>query len=117
MCKLSLEKSEGPEIKLPKSVGSLKKQEFQKSICFVDYAKALDFVAHKELWKILQEMGITDWLQIEKRVQGCISSLFLFNLYSEYIMRNAELEEAQAGIKVAGRNINNSLGLPWWLRG
>ena len=62
MCKLSLEKSEGPEIKLPTSVGSLKKQEFQKSICFVDYAKALDFVAHKELWKILQEMGITDHL-------------------------------------------------------
>ena len=49
--------------------------------------------------------GITDWLQIEKRVQGCISSLFLFNLYSEYIMRNAELEEAQARIKIAGRNI------------
>ena len=133
MCKLSLEKSEGPEIKLPTSVGSLKKQEFQKSICFVDYAKALDFVAHKELWKILQEMGITDhltcllrnlyasqeatfrtrhgttdWFQIVKGVrQGCILSPCLFNLYLTYTMRNAGLDEAQARIKIAGRNINN----------
>ena len=133
MCKLSLEKSEGPEIKLPTSVGSLKKQEFQKSICFVDYAKALDFVAHKELWKILQEMGITDHLtcllrslyagqeatirtghgttdcfQRGKGVhQGCILSPCLFNFYAEHIMRNAGLEEAQAGIKIAGRNFNN----------
>ena len=88
---------------------------------------------HNKLWKILKEMGIpdhltcllrnlyagqeatvrtghgtTDWLQTGKGVnQGCILSLCLFNLYAEYIMRNAQLEEAQAGIKIAGRNINN----------
>ena len=86
---------------------------------------------HNKLWKILKEMGIpdhlllrnlyagqeatvrtghgtTDWFQIGKGVhQGCILSPCLFNLYAEYIMRNAELDEAQAGIKIAGRNINN----------
>ena len=112
-----------------------KAREFQKNIyfCFLDYAKAFDCVDHNKLWKILQEMGIpdhltcllrniyagqeatvetghgtTDWLQTEKGVrQGCILSPCLFNLYAEYIMRNAGLEEAQAGIKIAGRNINN----------
>ena len=111
-----------------------KGREFQKNIyfCFVDYAKAFDCVDHNKLWKILQEMGIldhltclfrnlyagqeatvrtghgTDWFQIGKGVrQGCILSPCLFNLYTEYIMRNAGLEEAQAGIKIAGRNINN----------
>ena len=112
-----------------------KAKEFQKSIyfCFIVYAKAFDGVDHKKLWKILQEMGIpdhlicllrnlyagqeatvrtghgiTDWFQIEKGVrQGCILSPCLFNLYAEYIMRNAGLEETQAGIKIAGRNINN----------
>ena len=135
MFKLVLEKAEEPEIKLPTSVGLSKKQEFQKNIyfCFVDYAKAFDCVDHNKLWKILQEMGIplhltcllrnlyagqeatvrighgrTDWFQIGKGVcQGCILSPCLFNFYAEYIMRNARLEEAQAGIKIAGRNINN----------
>ena len=103
-----------------------KASEFQKNIyfCFIDYAKALDCVDHNQLWKILQEMGIaddltclsrnlyagqeatvrtghgtTDWFQIGKGVrQGCILSPCLFNLYAEYIMRKAGLEEAQAGI-------------------
>ena len=112
-----------------------KAREFQKNIyfCFTDYAKAFDCVDHNKLWKILQEMGIpdhltcllrdlyagqeatvrtghrtTDWFQIGKGVrQGCILSSCLFNLYTEYIMRNAGLEETQTGIKIAGRNINN----------
>ena len=112
-----------------------KAREFQKNIyfCFIDYAKAFDCVDHNKLWKILQETGIpdhltcfwrnlyagqeltvrtgrgtTDWFQIGKRVrQGCILSPCLFNLYAEYIMRNAWLEEAQAGIKISRRNINN----------
>ena len=112
-----------------------KAREFQKNIylCFIDYAKAFDCVDHNKLWKILKEMGIpdhltcllrnlyagqeatvrtghgtTDWFQIGKGIrQGCILSLCLFNLYAEYIMRSAGLEEAQSGIKIAGRNINN----------
>ena len=112
-----------------------KAREFQKNIdvCFIDYAKAFDYVDHNKLWKILKEMGIpdrltcllrnlyvgqeapvrtghgtTDWFQIGKGVQqGCILSPCLLNLYAEYIMRNAVLEEAQAGIKIAWRNINN----------
>ena len=112
-----------------------KAREFQKNIyvCFIDYAKAFDCVDHNKLWKILKEMGIpdhitcllrnlyagqeatvrnghgkTEWFQIGKEVrQGCILSLCLFNLYAEYIMRNAGLEETEAGIKIAGRNINN----------
>ena len=110
-------------------------REFQENIyfCFIDYAKALDCVDHNKLWKILQEMGIpdhltcllrnlyagqeatvrtghgtTDWFQIGKGVhQGCILSPRLFNFYAEYIMRNAGLEETQAGIKIARRNIIN----------
>ena len=135
MFKLDLEKAEESEIKLPISVGSLKKKEFQKNIyfCFVDYAKAFDCVDHNRPWKILQQMGIpdhmtcllrnlyagqeatvraghgtTDWFQIGKGVcQGCILSPCLFNFYAEYIMRNSGLEETQAGIKIDGRNINN----------
>ena len=112
-----------------------KAREFQKNIyfCFVDYAKNFDCVDHNKLWKILQEIrlpdqltcllrnlyagqkatvrtghGTRDWLQIGKGVcQGCILSSCFFNLYAEYIMRNASLEEAQAGIKIAWRNINN----------
>ena len=111
-----------------------KAREFQKNIyfCFIDYAKAFDCVDHIKLWKILKEMRIpdhltcllrnlyagqegrvrtghgTDWFQIEKGVhQDCILSPCLFNLYAEYIMRNTGLQEAQAGIKIAGRNINN----------
>ena len=122
MFMLDLEKAEEPEIKLPASVGSLKKQEFQKNIyfCFVDYAKAFDCVDRNKLWKILQEMGIPDhliwllrnlyagqettirtghgtrdWFQIGKGVrQGYILSPCLFNFYAEYIMRNVGLDEA-----------------------
>ena len=108
---------------------------FQKNIyfCFIDYATAFDCVDHSQLWKILKEMGIpdhltcllrnpyvgqeaavrtghvkTDWFQIGKGVcQGCILSLCLFNFYAEYIMQNAGLDEAQAGIKIAWGNTNN----------
>ena len=99
---------------------------FQKNIYFypIDHTKAFDCVDQNKLWKILQEMGIPDhltcllksrtghgtidWFQIGKEVpQGCILSLRLFNFYAEYIMRNSGLDEAQAGIKIAGRNINN----------
>ena len=110
-----------------------KAREFQKNIyfCFIDYAKAFDCVDHNKLWKILKEMGIpdsltyllrnlyagqeatvqtghgtTDWFQIRKGVcQGCILSSLLCNLYAEYIMRSAALDEAQAGIKIVGRKI------------
>ena len=133
MFKLVLEKAEEPEIKLPTSVGSLKKQESSRTtsiyFCFIDYTEAFDCVDHNKLWKILKEMGIpdhltcllrnpyagqeatvrtghgtADWFQIGKGVhQGHILSPCLFNLYAEYIMRNAGLEETQAGIKIAGR--------------
>ena len=112
-----------------------KARKFQKNIyfCFIDYATAFDCVDHNKLWKILQEMGIsdhltrllrslyagqeatvraghgtTDWIQIGKGVlQGYILSPCLFNVHVEYIMRNVALDEAQAGIKISGRNINN----------
>ena len=132
--KVDLEKAEEPEIELPTSAGPLKKQESSRKtyICFIDYAKAFDFVDHNKLWKILKEMGIpdhltcllrnlyagqeatvrtghgtTDWFQIGKGVcQGCIVSPCLFNLNAECIMRNAGLDEPQAGIKIGRRNIN-----------
>ena len=135
MFKLDLEKAEEPEIKLPTSVGLSKNQEFQKNnyFCFIDYAKVFDCMYHNKLWKILKEIGIpdhlthllrhlyvdqeatfrtrrgtTDWFQIGKGAcQGCCLSPCLFNLYAEYIMRNAGLDEAQGEIKTARRNINN----------
>ena len=136
MFKLVLEKAEQTEIKLPTSAGSWKKQESSRKnihFYFIDYAKAFDCVNHNKLWKILKEMGIpdhltcllrnlyagqeasvrtgcgtTDWFQIGKGIpKCCILSSCLFNLYAEYIMRNTELDEAQAGIKFAGRNVNN----------
>ena len=110
-----------------------KAREFQKNICFVDYVKAFDCVDHSKLWKILREMeipdylacllrnlyagqeatvrtqhGTMDWFQIGKGVhQGYILSPCLFNLYAECIVRNSGLDESQAGIKIARRNINN----------
>ena len=136
MFKLDLEQAEEPEIRLPTSAWLQKKaRELQKNIyfCFINKAKAFDCVDDNKLWKILQEMGIpghltcllrnlyaaqeaivrtghgpADWLQIGKGLhQGCILSPCLFNFYAEHIMRNAGLEEAHAGIKIAGRNINN----------
>ena len=135
MLKLVLEKAEEPEIKLPTSAGSSKKQESSRktsiSALFLTMPhKAFDCEDHNKLWKILKEMGIpdhltcllrklyegqeatvrtghgtTDWFQIGKGVrQACILSPCLFNLYAKYIMRNAGLNEAQAGIKIAGRN-------------
>ena len=136
MFQLDLEKSEEPEIKLPTFIGSSKKQESSRKniyFCIIDYAKAFDCVSHDRLWKILQELwvpnhvtcllknlyagqeatvrtahGVTDWFQIRKGVsQGSILSPCLLNLYAEYIMGNAGLDEEQAGINIAGRNINN----------
>ena len=122
-----------------------KTREFQKNIyfCFIDYANAFDFVYHKKLWKIHKEMGIpdhltcllrnlyagqeatvrmghgtTDWFQIGKGVhQGCIWPPCSFNLCAENIMRNAGLDESQAGVKIAGNSINNlryADDLPLW---
>ena len=137
MFKLVLEKAEEPEIKLPTSAGSSKKQESSRKTpisALLTMLKPLTvWMDHNQLWKILKEMGIPDhltcllrnvyagqeatvrtghgtthWLQMGKGVrQGCILSPCLFNLYAEYIMRNAGLEEAQAGIKIARRNTNN----------
>ena len=136
MFKLDLEKAEEPEIKLPISTGSLKKEESSRKTsisALLTTPKPLNCVDHNKQWKILKEMGIpdhltcllrnlcagqeatvrtgygiTDWFQIGKGVcQACILSPCIFNLYAEYIMRNAGLEEAQAGIKIARSNINN----------
>ena len=135
MFKLDLEKAEEPEIKCQHPLDHGKSKRVPENIYFgfIDYAKAFDSVGHNKLWKILKEMGIsdhltcllknlyagqeasvrtghatTDWFQIGKGIhQGCILSPCLFNLYAEYIMTNAKLDEAQAGIKIARRNINN----------
>ena len=135
MFKRILEKTEEPEIKLPTSTGSSKKQESSRKTsisALLTMPKPLT-VNHNKLWKILKDMGIpdhqicllrnlyadqeatvrtghgtTDWFPIGKGVcQGCILSPCLFNLYAEYIIRNAWLEEAQAGIKIVKRNINH----------
>ena len=135
MFKLDLEKAEEPEIKLPTSVGSSKKQESSRKIsisALLTMPKPLT-VWITTNWKIMKEMGIpeyltyllrnlyanqeatvrtghgtTDWFQIGKGVgQGCILSPCVFNFYAEYIMRNAGLDEAQSGIKIARRNVNN----------
>ena len=135
MFKLVLEKAEEPEIKLPMFAGSSKKQESSRKTsisALLTMPKPLT-VEHNKLWEILKEMGIpehltcllrnlyagqeatvrtghgtTHWFQIRKGVcQGCILLPCLFNLYAKHIMRNAGLEEAQARIKIAGRNINN----------
>ena len=135
MFKLDLEKAEEPQIKLPTSAGSWKKQESSRKTsisALLTMPKPLTMWLTIN-WKILKEIGVsehltcllrnlytgheatvrtghetTDWLQIKKGVhQGCILSPCLFNLYAGYIMRNAGLEEAQAGIKTARRNINN----------
>ena len=129
-------KSRGTRDQIPNIHWIIEKaREFQKNIyfCFIDYAKAFDCVDHNKLWKILKEMGIPDhltslmrnlhadqegrirnghgtmdWFKIGKGVhQGCILLPCLFNLYAEYIMRNAGLDEPQAGIRMAGRHINN----------
>ena len=136
MFKLVLEKAEEPEIKLPTSVRLLNKQESSRktaTFALLITPKAFDCVDHNKLWKILKEMGIpdhltcllrnlyvgqeetvrtghgtTDWFQIGKGVhQNCVLSFCLFNFYAEYLMQNARLDEAQAGIKNPGRNINN----------
>ena len=136
MFKLDLEKAEEPEIKLPTSAGSWKKQESSRKTstsALLTMPKPLTVCITINCGKILKEMGIldhltfllrdlyagqeatvrtghgtTDWFQIGKGVrQGCILSPCLFNFYAEYIMRNAGLEEAQAWIKIAGRNISN----------
>ena len=135
MFKLVLEKTEEPEIKLPTSTGSWKKQESSRKTsiyALLTMPKPLTVwitINCGKFWKIgipdhltclLRNLyagqeatvrtghGTTDWFQIGKGVhQGCILSPCLFNLYAEYIMRNAGLEETQAGIKIAGRNINN----------
>ena len=145
MFKLVLEKAEDPKINCQHPLDHAKASEFQKNIyfCFIDYAKAFDCVDHQKLWKILKDMripdhlicllrnlyagqeatvrtghGTTDWFQKGKEVrQGYVLSPCLFNLNAEYIMRNAGLDEAQAGIKTAGRNIITShmqMTPPFW---
>jgi len=134
MFKLDLENAEEAEIKLPTFVGSSEKQESsRKTSISALLCQSLWLCGYNKLWNILKEMGIpdhltwllrnlytgqeatvrtghgtTEWFQIGKRVhEGCIMSPCLFNLYAEYIMWNAGLDEVQAGIKIAGRNINN----------
>ena len=135
MFKQDLEKAEESEVNCQHPLDHQKSKRVPEKHLVLLYrlCQTLDCVDHKKLWKILKEMGIpdyltcllrnlyagqeatvrighgtTDWFQIGKGVcQGCILSPCLFNFYAEYIMRNTRLEEAQAGIKIAGRNINN----------
>ena len=137
MFKLGLEKEEELEISQIANIHWIieKARDFQKNIylCFIDYTKTFDCVDHEKMWKVLREMGIpdhltcllrnqyvgqeatvrtlygtTDWFKIEKGVQqGCLLSPCLFNLHTEHILRNARLDELQAGIKIGGRNMNN----------
>src|SRR5574340_1026742 len=135
MLKLVLERQRNQRLNCHHLLDHRKSKRVPENIYFffIDYAKAFDCVDHNKLWKILKEMGIpdhltcllrnlyagqeatvrtrhraTEWFQIRKGVrQGCILSPCLFNLYAEYIMRNAGLDEAQAGIKIARRNSNN----------
>ena len=125
MFKLDLEKAEEPEIKLPTSVGLSKKQESSRKTSTSVLLILSKSLCGSQLWEILKEMGIpddltcllrnlhegqeeTDWFQIWKGVrQGCILLLCLFNLYAECILWNARMDEAQAGIKIVGRIINN----------
>ena len=133
MFKLDLEKAEKPEIKLPLDHQKRKKVPEKHLLLLYWLCQAFDCVYHNQLWKVLKEMGIpdhltcllrnlyageeatvrtghgtTDWFQIGKGVcQGCILSPCLFNFYAEYLMRNAGLDEAPAGIKISRRNINN----------
>ena len=134
MFKLALKRQRNQRSNFQRPLDHEKAREFQKNIyfCFPDYAKTFDCVDQNKLWKILRDgntrppdlplekpicgqeatvrtgHGTTDWFQIGKGVrQGCILSPCLFNLCAEYILRNAGLEEAQAGFKIARRNINN----------
>ena len=135
MFKLDLERQRNQRSNCQHPLDHRKSKTVQKNtyFCFIDYAKACDCVDHNKLWKILKELGIpdhltcllrnlnagqeatvrtghgtTDCFQIGKGVhQVCILSPCLFNLYADYIIRNARLEEAQAEIKITGRNINN----------
>ena len=135
MFKLDLEKSEEPEIRLPTSPGSLKKQESSRKniyFCFIDYAKVFDCVDHNKLWKILKETGIPDHLtcllrnlyavkkqqlelDMEQQTSFKLGKEYIKDVYchlayltyAEYIIWNAGLDEAQAGIKIAGRNVSN----------
>ena len=134
MFKLVLEKAEEPEIKLQHPLDHLKSKRAQKNIYFyfIDYVKDFDCVGHNKLWQILQEMGIPDHLtfflrnlysgrkqqlelDMEQQTGSKLGKEYIkavychsaFNLYAEYIMRNTGLDEAQAGIKIVGRNINN----------
>ena len=135
MFKLDLEKAEKPEIKLQHPLDHRENKRIPEKhlFCLIYYTKAFDQVDHNKLWKILKEMGIPDhltcllrnlyadqeatvrirhgtmdWFQTGKGVrQGCVLSPCLFNLYAEYIMQNARQDEAQTGIKIARRNINN----------
>ena len=134
MFRVVIEKAEDQILNWQHLLGHQKSKRVpEKHQLFIDYAKAFDCVKHNKLWEILKEMGIPDqltcllrnlyagqdatvrsrngtmdWFQIGKGLrQGCILSPWLFNLYAEYIMRNAGLDETQAGIKIARRNINN----------